>query len=53
MIVGEYKISIKPSIPEAEKIIYSIKPTTTGGMLIKVLNNKVNIRLQKNSDVAI
>ncbi len=36
MIVGEYSISIKPNIPDAEKIRYKIRPTTTGGRLINV-----------------
>ena len=36
MIVDEYSISIKPKIPDAEKIRYKIRPTTTGGRLISV-----------------
>ena len=53
MILGEYNISMNPSTPDAEKTIYSTKPTTTGGILIKVLTNIVIMFLPKNSVDAI
>tara|TARA_B000000532_G_C18750458_1_gene355126 strand:+ start:244 stop:426 length:183 start_codon:yes stop_codon:yes gene_type:complete len=53
IIVGEYKISKNPKNPEAEKIIYSNNPTTTGGILINVLTMTIMTFFPKKSDEAI
>ena len=48
IIAGEYNISKNPRTPDAEKIIYNNKPTTTGGILINVLTIIIIIFAQKN-----
>ena len=43
---------MKPNTPEAENIMYNNKPTTTGGMLIKVFVMTITVSLPKNLDEA-
>ncbi len=51
-MVGEYNISINPNTPEAENIMYNNKPTTTGGILIKVFVMTIIASLPINLDEA-
>ena len=53
IISGEYKRSRKPNIPDAENTRYKIKPTTTGGKLMKEFTMIINSPLPKKFFIAI